>query len=188
MTSDEALRHSIESHLDSIQAIKGLAGAILDIAISLDETLQAGGKVLTCGNGGSAAESLHLAEEMIGCFSRKRKPLAAVCLAADPTAITCIANDYGYEELFARQVEGLGRKGDALVALSTSGHSPNILRALERARKIGLTTIGFLGKPGSPAEAICDHVLNAPGQNSAHIQEIQLVATHLILEYLDDRF
>ncbi len=188
MTSDEKLRHSIESHIESLNEIRDLAGAILNIARCLEETLLAGGKILTCGNGGSAAESLHLAEEMIGCFSRKRKPLAAICLAADPTAITCIANDYGYEELFARQVEGLGNKGDALVALSTSGQSPNILSALERARTLGLTTIGFLGKPGSPAEALCDLVLNAPGQNSAHIQESQLVATHLILEYLDSRF
>ena len=188
MTPDEKLRHSIESHIGSVNAITGLADAILLIAGRLEETLNAGGKILTCGNGGSAAEALHLAEEMIGCFSRKRRPLAAVCLAADSTAMTCIANDYGYEAIFARQVEGLGRKGDALVALSTSGRSPNIVSALERARTLGLTTIGFLGKPGSPAEAFCDHVLNTPGRNSAHIQEVQLVATHLILEYLDERF
>jgi D-sedoheptulose 7-phosphate isomerase len=148
-------------------------------------TLASGGKVLTCGNGGSAAEALHLAEEMIGRFSRDRAPFAATCLCADPAAMTCIANDYGFEELFARQVQGLGNKGDMLVTLSTSGKSPNIVKALERAREIGLTTVGLLGKAGSPAEASCDFALTTPAEHSSHVQEIHIVAIHLFLEHLD---
>jgi D-sedoheptulose 7-phosphate isomerase len=179
---------SIERHLAGIARIADAAGMIEKIAVAVERTLSAGGRIYTCGNGGSAAEALHLAEEMIGCFCKKRIPLAAVCLASDPAAMTCIANDYGFEELFARQVEGLARKGDMLVALSTSGRSPNILKALERARRLGLTTVGLLGKPGSPAETVCDLALTIPAPNSAEIQEIHLLAIHLILEHLDSRF
>jgi D-sedoheptulose 7-phosphate isomerase len=178
MVNQSPMRASIEWHLAGIGRIAG----------AVEGTLSAGGRVLTCGNGGSAAEALHLAEEMIGCFCKKRVPLAAICLASDPAAMTCIANDYGYEELFARQVEGLGRTGDVLVVLSTSGRSPNILRALERARRLGLATIGLLGRPASPAEALCDLALTVNAPTSAQIQEIHLLAIHLILEHLDARF
>lgn len=157
------------------------------IAAALAQALRRGGKILTCGNGGSAAEALHLAEEMIGRFCRERAPLAAVCLSADPTVLTCIANDYGFEEIFARQVEGLGRKGDVLVALSTSGRSPNVVRALKRAREKGLTTIGLLGKQGSAAERWCDLALILNAMDNAHRQEAHLIAIHLILEHLDAR-
>jgi D-sedoheptulose 7-phosphate isomerase len=188
MSQESPLRESMERHLAGIAKITDAAETIERIAATVERTLSGGGKILTCGNGGSASEALHLSEEMIGCFGKKRIPLAAVCLSSDPTAITCIANDYGYEELFARQVEGLGRKGDLLVALSTSGRSPNIVKALERARQLHLTTIGFLGQPGSPAEAVCDIALTIPALNSAGIQEIHLLAIHLILEHLDARF
>jgi D-sedoheptulose 7-phosphate isomerase len=188
MSKPSSVRESIERHLAGIAKVAEAAGTIEKIAAAIERTLSVGGKILTCGNGGSAAEALHLAEEMMGCFCRKRIPLAAVCLASDPTAITCIANDYGYEEVFARQVEGLGRKGDILVALSTSGKSPNVLKALERARRLELTTIGLLGRPGSPAEGLCDLALTVSAADSAQIQEIHLLTTHLILEHLDARF
>jgi D-sedoheptulose 7-phosphate isomerase len=122
---------------------------------------------------------------MIGRFARDRSPLAALCLSADPTAVTCIANDYGFDEVFARQVRGLGRPGDILVALSTSGRSANIIRALHAARAVGLTTVGLLGPAGSAAEPLCDLVLTAPAMPAAHVQEIHLIAAHLILEYLE---
>jgi D-sedoheptulose 7-phosphate isomerase len=188
MAKGPLIRESLARHLDAIATAAHSAEAIEKIAAAIDRVLSAGGRILTCGNGGSAAEALHLSEEMIGCFSKKRMPLAAICLASDPTAMTCIANDYGYEELFARQVEGLGRKGDMLVALSTSGKSPNVVRALERARRLGLTTVGLLGLPDSPAEALCDLALTVQVPNSAHVQEIHLLAIHLILEHLDARF
>lgn len=188
MVKRSPLRESLERHLAGIGRIVDATDEIEKIAAALERALLVGGRILTCGNGGSAAEALHLAEEMIGCFCKKRIPLAAICLASDPAAMTCIANDYGYEELFARQVEGLGRKGDILVALSTSGRSQNILNALERARRVGLTTIGLLGPPGSPAEALCDLALTVRAANSAQIQEIHLLAIHLILEHLDERF
>jgi len=155
------------------------------IVAAITQALRQGGKVLTCGNGGSAAEALHLAEEMIGRFHRHRAPLAAICLNADPTALTCIANDFGFEEVFTRQVEGLGRKGDVLVALSTSGRSPNVVRALKQARQLGLTTIGMLGERGSPAEEFCDLALICEMKTAAHKQEAHLTAIHVILEHLD---
>jgi D-sedoheptulose 7-phosphate isomerase len=180
-----SIRHSIDQHLSSLETIIEAAPAVEQIAATMARALADGRKILTCGNGGSAAEALHLAEEMIGRFSRDRAPFAAVCLCADPAAMTCIANDYGFEELFARQVQGLGCKGDVLVALSTSGRSPNIVKALERARDVGLTTVGLLGEPGSPAQAFCDHAMTISARHSSHIQEVHIVAIHLILEYLD---
>ncbi|MBN2563486.1 MAG: SIS domain-containing protein [Phycisphaerae bacterium] len=179
------MRRSIDHHLASLATVAESAETIEQMAAEIQRVLSSGGKVLTCGNGGSAAEAMHLAEEMIGCFSRDREPMAAICLCADSAAMTCIANDYGYEEMFARQVEGLGRRGDVLVPLSTSGRSPNIVKALRRARDLGMTTIGLLGEAGSPAHGLCDIALTTPAMHSSHIQEVHIVAIHLILEYLD---
>ncbi len=147
--------------------------------------LAAGGTVLTCGNGGSAAEALHLSEEMIGRYKAERPPYRALCLSADPTALTCIANDYGFDTIFARQVEGLARPGDCLVALSTSGNSPNIRLALEQARSMGVTTVGLLGKTGGDCKALCDHPLVMPSDATERIQEGHLLVIHQILEALE---
>lgn len=185
MSAAEQVRRSIAAHVESLSRMADHAELISRIAAEIAAALKAGHNVLTCGNGGSAAEALHLAEEMIGRFSRDRAPFAAICLSSDPTAITCISNDFGFEQVFARQVRGLGRKGDVLVALSTSGKSPNILRALETGRELGLKTIGLLGKPGSPAEKHCDLAFTPDAPHSAHVQEMHLMAIHLILEQLD---
>ncbi len=179
------MRASIEVHLASLARLTDAAETVAQIAETIELSLKAGHKVLTCGNGGSAAEALHLAEEMIGRFDQDRPPIAAVCLCADPAAMTCISNDYGFEELFARQVQGLGNAGDVLVAFSTSGKSPNIVRALERARSLGVVTVGLLGPPGSPAEAHCDIAFTASNVHSSHVQELHLIVTHLLLEHLD---
>ncbi len=178
---------SIQRHLTSLRLIADEADTIDQIAKVFHRALLAGGKIMTCGNGGSAAEALHLAGEMIGRFSRDRAPMARLPLCADPTAMTCIVNDYGSEALFARQVKGLGRAGDVLVVLSTSGRSANIVRVLQQARDLDITTIGLLGRPGSPAEAFCDISLTFHISDSPHVQEAHLVVIHLILEYLDAR-
>ncbi len=179
------LHKSIDAHLAALATIRGQAETIARIGELMAAALKRGNKILTCGNGGSAAEALHLAEEMMGRFQRDRAPMAAVCLAADPAAITCIANDYGFEEVFARQVAGIGRAGDVLVALSTSGRSPNVVRALQRARELDLITIGLLGRPGSPAEGLCDAAFTTEAGAAAHVQEMHLVVIHLLLERLD---
>jgi D-sedoheptulose 7-phosphate isomerase len=148
-------------------------------------TLEAGGTIFTAGNGGSAAQAMHLAEELIGRYRSNRAPHRAICLNVDPAAITCIANDFGFEKVFARQCEALLREGDALVVLSTSGTSPNIIAALETARKKGATTIGLLGRTGGTCRDLCDHALLIPSDDSAHIQEAHQAAIHLICEAVE---
>lgn len=185
MALNDDIRQSIIDRQQAVETLAESAGVIARIAETIERALARGNKVLTCGNGGSAAEALHLSEEMVGRFSRDRAALAALCLSADPTALTCIANDFGFEAVFARQVEGLGAAGDVIVALSTSGRSANVIRALEAARQKGLTTIGLLGRPGSPAQALCDIVFTPEVMTSAHVQELHLMVIHLVLEHLD---
>lgn len=148
--------------------------------------LKNGHKLLTCGNGGSAADALHLAEELVGRYSRERRALAGLCLNSDPTAITCICNDYGYEYVFSRAVEALGKPGDVLVGFTTSGNSVNVLNAFEAAKKIGITTILLSGKSGGKSRGICDHEMIVPSENTARIQEIHTLILHQWLELIDD--
>lgn len=147
--------------------------------------LRTGHKILTCGNGGSAADALHLAEELIGRYKVARIALPAICLNSDVTALTCIANDYGYDHIFARQVEGLGSPGDVLVAFTTSGNSPNVLAAIEVARRKGITTILLSGKDGGQAKDSCDHELIVPSLTTARIQEVHTLILHQWLEEID---
>jgi len=180
--STDRIRRRIEGAAAVIASLDAMAEPIHVAIDAMRASLDAGGMILTCGNGGSAAEALHLAEELTGRYRLDRPPLRGVCLSADPTAITCIANDFGYEHVFSRQVEALARPGDCLVTLTTSGESPNALAALKTARKIGLTTVGLLGKGGGQAEALCDHPLVVLSDDTAHIQEAHQVIIHLILE------
>jgi D-sedoheptulose 7-phosphate isomerase len=159
-----------------------MAEAIEAAIGSIRASLDGGGALLTCGNGGSAAEALHLSEELTGKYRLARAPRRAICLCADPTALTCIANDFGYDAVFARQVEALARPGDCLAALTTSGNSPNVLAALEVARGMGVTTIGLLGRGGGRAAGLCDHTLVVASEDTAHIQEAHQVIVHLVLE------
>ena len=182
----DGIKDYLRSCGSALSAMAERADHVAAIIDNLAEISRAGGKIMTCGNGGSAAEAMPLSEEMMGRYRRTRPPIAALCLNSDPTAITCIANDWEYAEIFARQVAGLGRPGDALVALSTSGKSRSILRALEQARSTGITTIGLLGPAGSPAEPLCDMALTVPATVAAsHVQELHLVFIHLLLERFD---
>lgn len=152
-------------------------GAIQVLA-AVEHVLTSGGTLFTCGNGGSAAQALHFSEELLGRFSADRPPLASVCLNADPTALTCIANDFGFETIFARQVEALVGPTDALVVLSTSGNSPNIVAALVEAKRRGATTIGFLGGDGGAAIAHCDVSVVIDAPDTASIQEAHQTLLH----------
>ncbi|TVQ31382.1 MAG: SIS domain-containing protein [Phycisphaeraceae bacterium] len=186
MNFDEALiRSRLQAAFDTIASLSGQAGDIRAIGDAVRNCLDQGGAIYTCGNGGSAAEALHLAEELIGKYRAARPPRRAVCLNADPTALTCIANDFGFDEVFARQVEALVRRGDALVVFSTSGASPNIVRALQKARDLGATTIGLLGREGGASLPLCDLPLVVRSQETAHIQEAHQVVLHLILEAVE---
>ena len=141
--------------------------------------------ILTCGNGGSAAEALHFAEELTGRYRATRPPFRAVCLNADPTALTCIANDFGFDEVFARQLGALATPGDLLVVFSTSGKSPNILRALESAQASGVPSLGLLGAASSPAAALCTHTITVAGVDGAAVQEAHQAILHILCEALE---
>jgi D-sedoheptulose 7-phosphate isomerase len=150
------------------------------IAAAMATCLKGGGKILLCGNGGSAADAQHIAAELLSRYEFDRAPMAAVALTTDTSVLTAIGNDYGYEQIFERQVNGLGRKGDVLIALSTSGRSPNILRALDAAKKSGLVVIGFTGAKGGDMVSHCDFMLHAPSDKTPVIQQIHITAAHVI--------
>ena len=177
----------IQQQIDEAHRITGVmrADATLNKALAaaaqaVIASLKADGKVLFAGNGGSAADAQHMAGEFVSRFMFDRPGLAALALTTDTSILTAIGNDYGYEKLFERQVQALGRKGDVLVVYSTSGKSPNILRALEAARAKGLVTIGFTGNRGGPMHALCDHVLATPSAETPKIQEGHLVMGHIL--------
>jgi D-sedoheptulose 7-phosphate isomerase len=155
------------------------------IAAATIGALKSGGKILTCGNGGSAADALHLAEELVGRYNRDRRSLPAVCLNADPTLLTCIANDFGFDEVFARQIEGLGGKGDVLVCFSTSGNSPNIIHALDAARKHSVKSVALLGKGGGKAKGKADLELIVASADTARVQEAHALLLHALLERVE---
>lgn len=172
-------KSAIDALAKHIETISAMAGLLID-------RLSRGGTLYTCGNGGSAAQALHLAEELVGRYRSSRPPLRAICMNADPTALTCIANDFGFERTFARQCEALVTDVDVLLVLSTSGESPNLVAALQAARQKGAATMGLLGRSGGACRGLCDHSLVVSGCNdSAHIQELHLVTIHLICEALE---
>ena len=162
-----------------------MLGAARKIAQVIVDGLRAGHKLLLIGNGGSAGDAQHIAAEIVGRYKKERPAYAAIALTTDTSALTAIANDYGFEQVFARQVEGLGRRGDILLALSTSGRSPNILTALRVAREHGLITIGFTGTKGAAMGAACDHLLVAPSDDTPVIQQIHLAVAHGICDEVE---
>jgi D-sedoheptulose 7-phosphate isomerase len=163
-------------------ALLAAAGAIASAMIA---ALRAGNKILLIGNGGSAADVQHIAAELIGRYKQERASYAAIALTTDTSALTAIGNDYGFEQIFARQIEGLGRRGDVLLAFSTSGRSPNILAGLRVARERGLVTVGFTGSKGQALGALCDHLLVSPSDDTAVIQQIHLTIAHGICDQIE---
>ena len=174
----------IESQCDEIAAnflaLKALAPALADAACLWIDALRAGGKVMFCGNGGSAADAQHLAAELSGRYELERPGLAGLALTTDTSALTAIANDMGFDRVFARQVEALGRPGDVLYAISTSGHSPNVLAAVETARRLGVKTIAVTGADGGRLKELCDVALCVPARKANHIQELHIALGHLL--------
>jgi D-sedoheptulose 7-phosphate isomerase len=155
------------------------------IAAVMIAALRAENKILLIGNGGSAADAQHIAAEIIGRYKQDRPGWAAIALTTDTSALTAVANDYGFEQVFARQVEGLGKPGDVLLAFSTSGRSPNILAALGKAREGGLVTIGFTGTKGEALGAYCDHLFVSPSDDTPVVQQIHLTIAHGICDEIE---
>ncbi|MFD2257528.1 SIS domain-containing protein [Luteolibacter algae] len=168
-----------------LEASLAIGPAVEHAGEAIVQAILAGKKLLTCGNGGSAADALHLAEELVGRYSVERRALPALCLNADATAITCICNDYGYEHVFSRGVEALGKPGDVLVGFTTSGNSANVIAAFKAAEQRGMITILLAGKDGGAARGTCDHEIIVPSGNTARIQEVHTLVLHQWLEAID---
>jgi D-sedoheptulose 7-phosphate isomerase len=172
-------RQSVET-LKRAADDQDLNSAIVTIAGAIAAAIRKGGKLLVAGNGGSAADAQHIAGEFLSRLNFDRDPLPAIALTTDTSVLTAIGNDYGFESLFERQVKGLGRRGDILLAISTSGRSPNIIAALKAAREAGITTIGFTGDGQREMSALCDYALRVPSNSTPQIQQVHIVAAHAI--------
>jgi D-sedoheptulose 7-phosphate isomerase len=181
--------HFLESKdlLEKVIADKDFEAAIEDAVNAFSTILLAGNKIIACGNGGSMSDAMHFAEELSGRFRENRKPLAAIAIS-DPGYLSCVANDFGFAEVFARFVEGLGKPGDALLAISTSGRSENVVKAAHIARKLGITVISLTGNDGGRLAAESDIHINVPFTGYAdHIQEIHIMAIHAIIKGVESR-
>lgn len=166
-----------------------LADTVIRVVDACETSLRGGGKLLFCGNGGSAADSQHLATEMLIRLrsSHERESIPALALTLDPAMLTACGNDYGYERVFERPLRGIGRRGDVLFGITTSGRSGNVVKALEAAREMGIVTVGLLGGKGEPALSLCDLALLVPDTETARIQECHIALGHAVLELLEDR-
>jgi len=185
---EESIRSAINLHVSAAQALSDRWALIAQIASAVGGALRKGGKVLLCGNGGSAADSQHIAAELVGRFKNERRALSAIALTTDTSILTCLSNDYSYEKVFERQVEAHGRPGDVLIGLSTSGASPNVLKAFVKARELGLTTIGFLGRDGGTIKALSDLSLIIEDADTPRIQEMHILAAHIMCALVEDSF
>jgi D-sedoheptulose 7-phosphate isomerase len=178
---------NLEQHINLFSGLKELDGPISASIDTISDSFKNGGKLLLCGNGGSASDCQHIAAEFTGRFIKDRKPLAAISLATDTSALTCISNDYSYEEVFARQVSALGKKDDVLIAISTSGNSANVSRAIEDAQAIGMKSISLLGKDGGSIKNMSNISIIVPSNSTARIQEAHILIGHTICGGVEQR-
>jgi D-sedoheptulose 7-phosphate isomerase len=176
---------AIAEHAALLDRVEELAPRVDDVASRLVAAFGDGGRVYTFGNGGSSADAAHFAEELVGRYRRERRPLPAQSLSIDASALTCIANDYSYDEVFERQVRGFVRGGDVVIGFSTSGNSANVVRGLAAARELGASTVLFGGGSGGVAAQHADVALVVPSESTARIQEMHVLLLHLVLEQVD---
>lgn len=182
--SSPPLRQALREVAALLPAIEALSPTLETVARELMAAFERGNKLLTCGNGGSAADAVHLAEELAIRFEKNRRALPALALL-EPASLTACANDFGYDTVFSRQVEALGKPGDLLVVFTTSGNSPNILRAVDTAHRLGLTTVAFLGRDGGKLRGVCTHELLVPAPTSHRVQEGHLILYHTLCQWVD---
>lgn len=177
LTEAQATLNEFVGNLDQMKKCERFSELLL-------ETFRSGGKLFTCGNGGSHCDAMHFAEEFTGRYRKDRAPLGALALG-DPSHVTCVSNDYGFNEIFSRQLVGLARKGDMLVGLSTSGNSENVIRAFQAAKEIGIKTVALLGKDGGKLKALADHAIIIPAATSDRIQEMHIKIIHTVIETVE---
>jgi D-sedoheptulose 7-phosphate isomerase len=183
------IENEFTSHLETIQAVIGQMEEDLAAASQIAvDTLKNGNKVLLCGNGGSAADAQHIAAELTGRYKSERRGLPGIALTTDTSALTAIANDYGYDRIFDRQLEALANEGDLLIGISTSGNSDNIISALKLAKELGCATVGFSGRDGGKMNEVCDVNLVVPSDNTPRIQEMHILLGHTMCQIIDDCF
>jgi len=183
--SEKQIESCIEDSVQAITLLLEKIDLIKHAGGMISHAIKSGNKIITAGNGGSAAEALHLSEELIGRYKYDRKSLAALSLSADCTALTCIANDYGFESIYSRQIEGLGQEGDIFVAFSTSGNSENIIQAVKAAKAANMKVISLLGKTGGQLNGMGDCDIVVPSQNTENVQEAHQVILHILLEIVE---
>jgi D-sedoheptulose 7-phosphate isomerase len=187
----DKIKKIIKSSIDTKQSVLQNEGLLKAIAESVDVIVNAfrnGNRVYFCGNGGSAADAQHLAAEFSGRFYTNRKALPAEALHCNTSYLTAVANDYGFDEIYSRLIDGIGEAGDVLVGLSTSGTSANIIKAFETAKKKGMITIGFTGKSGGNMKPLCDHLINIPSTDTPRIQESHIMVGHIICQLVEEQY
>jgi len=184
MTFEASLAETVRT----LQALATIRPAIDRAGAMILSTLQRGGKLLICGNGGSAAEAAHFATELVGRYAKTRRSLPAITLSSDGSLLSCIGNDFGYDHVFARQIAGLAQPGDLLVVLTSSGNSANVIAALEEAKRLGIESMAFLGRGGGKAKGLATCDLIMPGNSGAAAQEAHLFLIHHFCERIDEAF
>jgi D-sedoheptulose 7-phosphate isomerase len=181
------IKKELQSHKETIEKTISIMTPTIEEACKLMiKTLKNGNKVLLCGNGGSASDAQHIAAELTGRYKRERRGLPAIALTTDTSALTAIANDYGYEKVFSRQVEALANEGDLLMGISTSGNSDNVIEALRRASELGCQTLGLSGHDGGKMNTVCDLNIIIPSDNTARIQEMHILIGHILCQAVDN--
>jgi len=176
---------AIAEHLQVVRQLDEQQQVLCAIALAMSAAIRSGRKILWCGNGGSAADSQHLAAEIVGRFSRERRALPSIALTTDTSILTAVANDFGFKAVFSRQIEALAVPGDMLVGISSSGDSPNVVEAIETARSQGLVTAAFTGAGGGKVGALADHLFAVNSRNTARIQEAHILAGHLLCDWIE---
>lgn len=183
---EERIRLELDQIAASMRLLRDAAATIAAAAEIMKHALRSGGKIMFCGNGGSAADAQHLAAELMGRYLKDRAPLPALALTVDTSALTAIANDYSYDEVFARQLRGIGRRGDVLFGLSTSGNSSNVIRAIEAARDLGIGSLALTGQHGGRMAEVADHVIRVPATRTNSIQEMHIVIGHMLCGFIEE--
>ncbi|HYD21674.1 MAG TPA: D-sedoheptulose 7-phosphate isomerase [Flavipsychrobacter sp.] len=185
----QQIKNIIKASIDTKQQIlqdEALVSEVEKVAMVVTEAFRKGNKVLLCGNGGSAADAQHIAAEFSGRFYSDRDPLPSEALHCNTSYLTAVGNDYGFEYVYSRIVKGMGKSGDILIGLSTSGNSVNIINAIEQAKKIGMITVGFTGKGGKMKD-LCDHIINVPSTDTPRIQEAHIMVGHIVCQLVEEQ-